>query len=85
MSNIYCLGFQVQPKHVKEAFRLLGKSIIRVEQPDIHLEEDEEPEEPAVEVEGTDRKKILSSSQLSKLRIVKVILSGHVRYLERAC
>jgi len=31
----------VQPKHIKEAFRLLSKSIIRVEQPDIHLEEDE--------------------------------------------
>lgn len=36
------LILQVQPKHIKEAFRLLGKSIIRVEQPDIHLEEDEE-------------------------------------------
>ena len=33
---------QVQPKHVKEAFRLLNKSIIRVEQPDVHLEEEEE-------------------------------------------
>ena len=27
---------------MKEAFRLLNKSIIRVEQPDIHLEEEEE-------------------------------------------
>jgi hypothetical protein len=25
------------PKHVKEAYRLLNKSIIRVDQPDIHL------------------------------------------------
>ncbi|XP_050315049.1 DNA replication licensing factor Mcm6-like [Anthonomus grandis grandis] len=32
---------EVQPKHVKEAYRLLNKSIIRVEQPDIHLEADE--------------------------------------------
>lgn len=55
LCKVYCLDFQVQPKHVKEAFRLLGKSIIRVEQPDIHLEEDEEPEEPTVEVEGTDQ------------------------------
>ncbi|XP_044262002.1 DNA replication licensing factor Mcm6 [Tribolium madens] len=31
---------EVQPKHVKEAYRLLNKSIIRVEQPDIHLDED---------------------------------------------
>jgi DNA replication licensing factor MCM6 len=28
----------VLPKHVKEAFRLLNKSIIRVDQPDIHFE-----------------------------------------------
>ncbi|XP_022910092.1 DNA replication licensing factor Mcm6 [Onthophagus taurus] len=35
---------QVQSKHVKEAYRLLNKSIIRVEQPDIHL--DDEQNEP---------------------------------------
>lgn len=34
--------FQVQPKHVKEAFRLLNKSIIRVETPDINLDQEEE-------------------------------------------
>ncbi|KAK4882004.1 hypothetical protein RN001_005323 [Aquatica leii] len=33
---------EVQAKHVKEAYRLLNKSIIRVEQPDIHLDEEEE-------------------------------------------
>lgn len=30
---------EVQPKHVREAYRLLNKSIIRVEQPDINLDE----------------------------------------------
>ena len=35
---------QVLVGHVKEAFRLLSKSIIRVETPDINLEE--EPEAP---------------------------------------
>ena len=35
---------------MKEAFRLLNKSIIRVEQPDIHLEEEEE--ETPMELEG---------------------------------
>ena len=35
---------------MKEAFRLLSKSIIRVEQPDIHLEEDGQPE--SMDVEG---------------------------------
>ena len=34
----------VLPKHVKEAYRLLNKSIIRVDQPDIHLNEDDEDE-----------------------------------------
>ena len=29
---------QVLPKHVKEAYRLLNKSVIRVDQPDIHFE-----------------------------------------------
>jgi len=46
----------VQPKHIKEAFRLLSKSIIRVEQPDIHLEEDEMQQavdEDAMDVEPT--------------------------------
>ncbi|NXB79713.1 MCM6 factor, partial [Donacobius atricapilla] len=30
------------PKHVKEAFRLLNKSIIRVETPDVNLDQDDE-------------------------------------------
>ncbi len=33
------------PKHVKEAYRLLNKSIIRVDQPEVHLEEEEEENE----------------------------------------
>ncbi|KAF2366696.1 MCM domain [Trinorchestia longiramus] len=40
MARMNCSD-EVQPKHVKEAYRLLNKSIIRVEQPDVHLEEDE--------------------------------------------
>lgn len=40
----FSLCLQVQPKHVKEAFRLLNKSIIRVETPDINLEQEEEEE-----------------------------------------
>lgn len=53
--NVCFCHKQVQPKHVKEAFRLLNKSIIRVEQPDIHLEEEEEEienAEVAMETEG---------------------------------
>lgn len=44
---------QVQPKHVKEAFRLLNKSIIRVETPDINLDQEEELEEEEQMEEGT--------------------------------
>ncbi|XP_053143279.1 DNA replication licensing factor MCM6 [Hemicordylus capensis] len=47
MARMHCCD-EVHPKHVKEAFRLLNKSIIRVETPDINLEQDEEQalEEP---------------------------------------
>lgn len=41
MARLYCQE-EVQPKHVKEAFRLLNKSIIRVETPDINFDEEEE-------------------------------------------
>ncbi|KAM8850498.1 DNA replication licensing factor MCM6 [Spinachia spinachia] len=44
MARMHCCD-EVQPKHVKEAFRLLNKSIIRVETPDINLEQDDEVEE----------------------------------------
>ncbi|XP_061432588.1 zygotic DNA replication licensing factor mcm6-A-like isoform X2 [Lethenteron reissneri] len=41
MARMHCCD-EVQPKHVKEAFRLLNKSIIRVETPDINLDQDED-------------------------------------------
>ncbi|XP_058889811.1 zygotic DNA replication licensing factor mcm6-B-like [Acipenser ruthenus] len=59
MARMHCCD-EVQPKHVKEAFRLLNKSIIRVETPDVNLDQEEvEPEEEeaaAVQhgVNGTD-------------------------------
>nr|XP_057923280.1 DNA replication licensing factor MCM6 isoform X1 [Doryrhamphus excisus]XP_057923282.1 DNA replication licensing factor MCM6 isoform X2 [Doryrhamphus excisus] len=52
MARMHCCD-EVQPKHVKEAFRLLNKSIIRVETPDINLEqEDEQQEEEEMPEEG---------------------------------
>ncbi|XP_077176317.1 DNA replication licensing factor MCM6 [Paroedura picta] len=42
MARMHCCD-EVHPKHVKEAFRLLNKSIIRVETPDINLDQDEQP------------------------------------------
>ncbi|KAK5859670.1 hypothetical protein PBY51_021207 [Eleginops maclovinus] len=44
MARMHCCD-EVQPKHVKEAFRLLNKSIIRVETPDINLGQDDDLEE----------------------------------------
>ncbi|XP_059200674.1 DNA replication licensing factor MCM6 isoform X1 [Centropristis striata] len=44
MARMHCCD-EVQPKHVKEAFRLLNKSIIRVETPDVNLEQDDDMEE----------------------------------------
>ena len=46
MARLSCSD-QVTPKHVKEAYRLLNKSIIRVDQPDIHFDEEEEEMEEA--------------------------------------
>eukprot|EP00096_Caligus_rogercresseyi_P008517 TRINITY_DN2747_c0_g1_i1.p1 TRINITY_DN2747_c0_g1~~TRINITY_DN2747_c0_g1_i1.p1 ORF type:complete len:825 (+),score=308.34 TRINITY_DN2747_c0_g1_i1:44-2518(+) len=43
MARLSCSDY-VHIKHVKEAYRLLNKSIIRVDQPDIHLNEEEEME-----------------------------------------
>ena len=43
MAKMQCSD-EVQEIHVTEAYRLLNKSIIRVEQPDIHLDDDNEDE-----------------------------------------
>uniref|UniRef100_A0ACB8G1E8 MCM DNA helicase complex subunit mcm6 n=1 Tax=Sphaerodactylus townsendi TaxID=933632 RepID=A0ACB8G1E8_9SAUR len=51
MARMHCCD-EVHPKHVKEAFRLLNKSIIRVETPDINL--DQEEEQPIEEPEAQD-------------------------------
>ena len=54
MARIHCSEV-VLPKHVQEAFRLLNKSIIRVETPEINFEADE-PQQlpPDDEVGGND-------------------------------
>lgn len=47
LTRLHCHDV-VKPKHVKEAYRLLNKSIIRVETPDIQFDNDEEQEFNAV-------------------------------------
>ncbi|KAI4872501.1 hypothetical protein NFI96_031985 [Prochilodus magdalenae] len=44
MARLYCSD-EVQPKHVKEAFRLLNKSIIRVDSPDINFDQEQDDED----------------------------------------
>jgi len=76
MARMHCLD-EVQPKHVKEAYRLLNKSIIRVEQPDIHLDDDEpeamDAEEAPVngtangEAEGDDAEEEVADAAKMKL------------------
>ena len=39
MARLAC-SEEVQPKHVQEAYRLLNKSVIRVETPDVDLDDD---------------------------------------------
>uniref|UniRef100_A0A8C8K995 DNA replication licensing factor MCM6 n=1 Tax=Oncorhynchus tshawytscha TaxID=74940 RepID=A0A8C8K995_ONCTS len=51
MARMHCCD-EVQPKHVKEAFRLLNKSIVRVETPDVNLDQEMEEEEEEEEGEN---------------------------------
>lgn len=50
-AKLECLD-EVQPHHVREAYNLLNKSIVRVEQPDILLEAEVEDEPVPMEVDG---------------------------------
>lgn len=51
MARLYCQD-EVQPKHVKEAFRLLNKSIIRVETPDVQFDEEEDEQHEDMDVDS---------------------------------
>ncbi|XP_066993325.2 DNA replication licensing factor Mcm6 [Anabrus simplex] len=52
MAKMEC-SEEVLEKHAVEAYRLLNKSIIRVEQPDIHLDEEEGVEDEPMDIENT--------------------------------
>lgn len=72
---------EVQPKHVKEAFRLLNKSIIRVEQPDIYLDdnvdnpvEDEESTNNTSEEIVPPKKKLVLSFEEYKALINMIVI-----------
>lgn len=67
----------MQPKHVKEAFRLLNKSIIRVETPDVNLEQDDEleEEEQQQQEEGKSNYCVAHQSSICLLHVSTLILS----------
>ena len=62
MARMYCVSL-VTKEHVKEAYRLLNKSIIRVEEPDIDLEDSEQQD---LSVEEDDTNGIPSSEDTDK-------------------
>ncbi|XP_065350036.1 DNA replication licensing factor Mcm6 [Cloeon dipterum] len=65
----------ILPRHVSESFRLMNKSIIRVEQPDVNLDEDEEmevdqpAEETAEDTEGAEEPPATAAPPKEKQKI----------------
>lgn len=51
LARLHCCE-EVQPKHVREAYRLLNKSIIRVEQPDVALDDADDVEDATQQEDG---------------------------------
>lgn len=58
---------EVQPKHVKEAYRLLNKSIIRVEQPVIHLDKENDEQQQLAEGETDEQEQEVEVEPKKKL------------------
>merc|ERR1719462_991240 len=64
-ARLHCCE-EVTARHVKEAYRLLNKSIIRVDQPDVDLDEDDVPaaeEEAPEEAMDTDEQQETAKKQ----------------------
>ncbi|XP_052744920.1 DNA replication licensing factor Mcm6 [Bicyclus anynana] len=73
LAKMHCSG-HVTPHHVHEAHRLLNKSIIRVEQPDIHLDEEDPQYEPSMDVDqdtpnGTSSEEQVNGEQAPKKKL----------------
>lgn len=80
---------EVTSKHVKEAYRLLNKSIIRVDQPDVDLDDDdapapEEATEEAMETDETAPETAKKQLKLSyeKYKKMSFLLIEHIRRKE---
>lgn len=98
MARMRCVS-QVTKEHVKEAYRLLNKSIIRVEEPDINLDDAEQHDlsvegeenngEGVVPEEGTDQPAETADPVVQKKKVTityesyKAISNLLVMYLRR--
>merc|ERR1711962_1060467 len=80
---------EVTARHVKEAYRLLNKSIIRVDQPDVDLDEDDVPaaeEEAAEEAMDTNEQQETAKKQFKlsyeKYKKISFLIIEHIRRKE---
>jgi len=88
-ARLHC-NEEVTSKHVKEAYRLLNKSIIRVDQPDVNLEEDDEPvPDDAMETEDVTPDASAQESTKKQLKLtyekykkMSFLLIDHIRNKE---
>jgi len=86
-ARLHCCE-EVTAKHVKEAYRLLNKSIIRVDQPDVDLDEDdapaveEEAPEEAMETNEQEPNKKQFKLSYEKYKKISFLIIEHIRRKE---
>jgi len=89
MARMSCCE-QVLPKHVKEAYRLLNKSIIRVDQPEVALEDDDDVPIENDEDETMEQEEQVEADQAPQKKQMKLTVEEYramanvmVHYLRR--
>merc|ERR1711953_1037834 len=88
-ARLHCCE-EVTARHVKEAYRLLNKSIIRVDQPDVDLDEEDAPAveddapEEAMETNAGDQEPNKKQFKLSyeKYKKISFLIIEHIRRKE---
>jgi len=86
-ARLHC-SEEVSSKHVKEAYRLLNKSIIRVDQPDVNLDEEDEPvvddtqEAMETEEESTETSKKSLKLSYEQYKKMSFLIIDHIKTKE---
>uniref|UniRef100_A0A8C7IN87 DNA replication licensing factor MCM6 n=1 Tax=Oncorhynchus kisutch TaxID=8019 RepID=A0A8C7IN87_ONCKI len=80
MARLYCSD-EVHPKHVKEAFRLLNKSVIRVDSPDINFDQEQDDGEMNEEAMDTEHGPALKMT-FAEYRRVSNLIVFHMQKME---